>query len=722
MGQSMVGIGTGVLATCLCLAGLDAQRTVADAAPADDAPQRSSSSASPMPPAADRPARTDRYGDLLPIGAVARLGTVRFRHGHWHKGLQFLPDSETFLTSAEDHRIRFWDVQSGKEVRRIEVPDLELRLVRLSRDGQMLAAVGFHFDRERRVMEHVIQLWETDTGQLRSTIRWDSERGGVTAIAFTPDARTIVTGNQNNELRFWNVATGQEVRNYATNQRNIQSLDFSPDGALLAVGCSDQPLLWDWRSDNAPVALGAKPQRSLFHTAAFSPDGALLATLCHGEYGVQLWDVRSRREVRRLRRDGVRYYPSQFAFTPDGRRLAVPNHQKEIELWDTTTGKLLQVFECGAAEARFVTMSPDGQWLAAIGRSAIKVWNLRTGQSVSERYQGHEETPSEMVVTPDGKTVVTAGMDGTARVWEAVNGQQLRVLQHQGWIRGLALSPDAKWVASSSLDDTLGVWELDTGRRIYSLSGHGKVGGHRALAFSPDGARLFSWGDDMDLRIWDMRTGKALSEFPLRPKGIQFPVDEDGRIPVGRDLQLHSLLYGGYFSRDAKLFLLETAQTVRVFDAETGRELRTVGPLDRFVGSALSPDGRVFVGGHRGADRQIPLADGRVRFEGSRDGTFRVQDFASGELRYEVALTDAYFNRPVCSPDGRWLALADRGWEGTVYILDAATGTEQFRIAGIPSQINGVVFSPDGTRLVTSHSDGTALVWNLEAFRLPPEP
>jgi WD40 repeat protein len=132
------------------------------------------------------------------------------------------------------------------------------------------------------------------------------------------------------------------------------------------------------------------------------------------------------------------------------------------------------------------------------------------------RSAAHRDSVSRITTTKNGR-VITASDDGSIRVWDPATSRQLSELQHEYWVRDIAVSPDGSKLASSALDDTVRLWDLDTGQEIYRLPGHGRQGGTRAVGFSADGQSFGSFGDDCYLRMWDVRTGKALLEHQIGP-------------------------------------------------------------------------------------------------------------------------------------------------------------------------------------------------------------
>src|SRR5262245_52312166 len=149
-----------------------------------------------------------------------------------------------------------------------------------------------------------------------------------------------------------------------------------------------------------------------------------------------------------------------------------------------------------------VTFSPDGRWvLTASDDHTARVWDAATGKPRFDAPLRHDAAVLRASFSPDGDRVVTAGADGTVRVWDAVTGRQLAALAgHQGAVRDARFSLDGRQVVTAGTDTTARVWDATSGAPVgVPLPHDGRV---VRASFHPDGKRVLTASADGAARIW----------------------------------------------------------------------------------------------------------------------------------------------------------------------------------------------------------------------------
>jgi WD40 repeat protein len=657
---------------------------------------------------------TDLYGDPLPKGSIARLGTVRFREGSYFgatKGLAFLPDGRTLVTAGEDTPVQFWEASTGKRVREVPVEPMTARAFALSRDGRQVAVAGFWYPADRSGPKGQVRVLEVATGTTIQTLERDARDVDHASIAFTPDGKYLASLGNNGALRIEEIATSTELLRQAFPRDNSGSLAISPDGQIIAVATganTRKHFRWKWQAGEEPSELKTVGSRTGEGEMAFSPDGRWLAWVGSSDTPIHIWDAATGELVSRLHLPaGDEYLCNSMAFSPDGKSLFAPTGSGSrrhfaVHQWSTQTWQHERRLDIPAAR---IAISPDARLLAT-GR---QVFDLASGKELSPIEDAHRTHIDAIAVTSRGQ-IATGDHDGIIRVWDAATSRQTLRLDHDGWVSSLAASPDGTRLASAAFDDTVRLWELPSGKEIYRLPGHGRVGGRRHVAFHPDGQRFLSFGDDMYLRAWDVRTGKALVEHKLRPSGVRIPDDD-----VERNEQLFFIDRCG-FSPDGQRLVIVLQQKIFVFDVWSGKEQRMIEPdgSGRIHAITFSPDGRRLVAGGSGKGLEVKLPDGRTMYTTENECPVGIWDLESGKLVKSIMVAGQMVHEFAFAPDGSRFAICKN--QPHAIKVYSAEGEEQFVIDNAPARVTALTFGTDGKTLVSGLTDTSALIWDLTKF------
>lgn len=653
-------------------------------------------------PAVEAADPVDRQGDPLPTGARMRLGTLRARLPEGIGAVAITPDGRSLIATSYQRELWVCDAANGRSIRRLDTGIKSVRQFALTADGACVAAVGFTFDSQRRATYFQLTLTELANGRRVLEAEWLG-RGDIWSLAVAPDGRSIATGDSTGSFQVWDVATGEERLHIQIGERDVKALAFAPDGKILAAACSDVGLdanlihLWDLDADRAARTLEghARPVRAL----AFAPDGKTLASTAE-EKDLIVWDVATGREVRRLA--SANQFQSDVAFAPDGKRLASTGDRGAITVWDVATSAQHHTFQTGRSGSGSLAFGPDGRTIVSNGGAGVlHLWDLTTGRDRFEEPEAHRSAIVGGVrFLDDGRSALTASDDGTVRLWDVETGRQVRVFEHRGWVRALAVAPDGRTLATapSHPDQEIVLWDLATGRRLRSFPGHGGFEAAVAIGFGPDGRTILSIGRHGDLKVRDATTGEA-REAATPKLGIAPRANMPG-----------DFIFHGVFSPDPALLALETGSKVIVIDVATGAvRARQAG---RHV--AFSSDGKLLAIAAAGQPAKIPAVGGGLRIDGSHsDGTIHLLEWPTGRERRAITIPGQPITAVALSDDGRLLAAATTNPMGRLHIFDASSGRELQTFEGHGSYTSCLEFAPDGRTLASGARDTTALIWDL---------
>ncbi|MHC4645217.1 MAG: WD40 repeat domain-containing protein [Planctomycetota bacterium] len=634
----------------------------------------------------------DLYGDPLPTGAVARLGTTRLRHQGQVTRIEFSADGKSLASAGSDRAVVVWDVSTGKTRHRLVGHLNTVSTIALSRDGKLIASGS-------RMNGQVI-IWDAINGAKKRELPRSSV---VHAVAFSPDANNLATVSHRG-IHIWNVDMGIERRSFQ--EKNAFWVEFAPDGQTV-VSASGRDTSW-----------------------------------------IRLWDLRTGKELRSFEWTKIR----SAALSPDGKMLAAGRRDGTIRVWNTESGEIALEFPSAGSAANWnadMCFGPNGDLLASVGDSrtsrAIRIFSLKTARKVTECPGDFDGSPT-IAFSPDGNMVASGGWRGTIRFWNARSGDEIvKTRSHFSSVRSVVFVAGEDFVVTKSTDNTIRLWNAATAAQ------KDVVRAYYRSAISPDGQILVSPGNNNTVRVFDLQAGQHLHTFTGHSALVEYlaftadgitlaSLDKNGLLFVWRATSgdLISMIDASAdiraitFSPDGKTLAAGRAAKkpsqpqeeipagedfdIYLWDAATGKELAKLGSAaDPVSDLAFSPDGKSLASAHGLLEETQPAPT-------SVDAgyTVRLWDIKSGDELASLKGHTATVSSVAFNKSGT--ILASGSMDGTVCLWDVANAKEiaTLRGHGLPVlngadyyQVYSVAFSPDDRLVASAAKDGTVVLWDV---------
>jgi WD40 repeat protein len=273
--------------------------------------------------------------------------------------------------------------------------------------------------------DKTLRLWDLETGiVLKKMVEGHNE--WVRALAVSRDGQIIASGDRTGQFIAWHGETGGSLTEpieahhpWGDRENGIASVDFSPDGTVLATGSLDYTIkFWctkTWEMQGEPIKCG-----SCVYCVRYSPSGELLAIPTSNN--IQIYNPGTREHVASF--GGVSW---SLAWTPNGTRLLSAGDE-----YDPT----------------------------------IREWDPLTWEQVGHPWRGHTKRINAIAIHPAGTFVASASYDNHVRLWLLSCGQTIAIFQHSSIPGCVTFSVDGKHILSGGYDGKISEWELPGHKRI----------------------------------------------------------------------------------------------------------------------------------------------------------------------------------------------------------------------------------------------------------------
>lgn len=306
-----------------------------------------------------------------------------------------------------------------------------------------------------------------------------------------------------------------------------------------------------------------------------------------------------------------------ISITLDGKNIISGGYQ-HIKLWDIKSGECIKLFKGHSGCVHSVLITPNGKEIvSASNDNTIKIWDIKSGKCINTIDGNHDVV--SLAITPDGRSIIYGGVYGHITLIDKEKPDDERSFYgHNDWVGELKITSNGMILISGCCDDTIKIWDIKSGKCLKTIECKSVV----SLAITPNGETLISGSSDCTIKIWDITSGECLKTL----RGHTCDISSLIITPDGKNIISGSGdTFSSYSENTIKIWNIESGDCVRTLDGY----FATIWALD------ITPNGKNIISGGK---------DGYIKLWNIKSGeciytTYNMKDNSSVTL-----LINGYFN------------------------------------------------------------------------------
>lgn len=605
--------------------------------------------------------------DIQQVLQAALYSVREFNRLEGHQGSVYSVDmsSEYIATASEDGTVQLWNRNGSRSAFTLTGHQGPVYSVSFDPKGEYIATVG---------EDGYLRLWCRDC-QWNCPYKVREHQGPIYSVSYSPDGLFIATAGEDRTVKLWD-RTGQHSRTLEGHQRAVRSVSFDPNPDSQRLATADEDGIVKLWNRNGELLNSFAAQQGIVRSVAFSPDGQLLAT-AGGDGTVKLWKQDGTFLKTFTGHQGSVY---SVAFNPKGTVIASASTDHTAKLW-SINGDLLQTLTGHEEPVYQVRFSTNGTLATASADTTVKLW-----RSNPRLILGHSSNITAIGFSPDQQRIVSAGKDGTVKLWSA-DSQYLRTLEgHQASVSSISFSPNGQTIATASADTTVKLWNRD-GELVTTLTGH--QGAVSSVSFDPQGQYIATASDDGTIKLWN-REGQVIQTFEVRRghiASVKFSSDGETIIAISKNSVATISDYSiTFWNRNGEVIRILDGQELKRY-VEDGEEIDQI---------KISPNGQILAVTSR-ANNTVTLWD-------------LTKEIKVGTLQHEKTIKEMNF-----SPDGQLIVTTGKDKNVKLWSLtdQAGTITEKAQFAWhYDGFAENLTISPNQQLIAMSSITGRIILWD----------